>query len=276
MANADDQGNYLKRLAVYAARREWRELLAGIDNLQRLEHFGRKVYSQNDEDGILQEIFRRIGVTPAQGIFIECGSGSGIENNTHYLLRQGYSGVWLEGSAHWVEKTRRTFRMYVEPGQLAIEQLFITAEAIDSALSAIARGRGVVLLSIDLDGNDYWIWKAVHSISPAVVLIEYNARCPPPIAQVQRYRPDHEWSGGDYFGATLSALEKLGAEKGYRLVGCNITGMNAFFVRADLVGDRFPYELTAEHLYQPPRYELTYDCFAHVGHKPAAGAYVNV
>jgi hypothetical protein len=266
----------LQRLALYAARREWRDLLTAIPDPRRLEHFGRKVYSQNDEDGILEEIFRRLGLGPADGIFIECGSGNGVENNTHYLLRKGYSGAWIEGSEHWVEKTRHTFRAYVDEGRLEIRQLFITTDVIDATLGAIANGRNVSLLSIDVDGNDYWIWDAVQSISPAVVMSEYNARCPPPLAQVQKYRPDHKWDGKDYFGATLGALDKLAARKGYRLVGCNITGMNAFFVRNDLIQDRFPYELTATHLYQPPRYELTYDCFSKVGHKPQAGVYVNV
>lgn len=270
------QRQLLERIAAYAARREWHDLLAAIEDPRRLEHSGRKVYSQNDEDGIIEEIFRRVHMTPARGIFIEFGAGHGLENNTHYLLRKGYAGVWLEASADLVERALRSFRTYVARDQLQIERVSVTAEIIDGHLSRKARGRDVALLAIDLDGNDYWVWKAIRSFSAAVVVIEYNARCAPPVAQVQEYRPDHAWNGTDYFGASLSALEKLGAEKGYRLVGCNITGTNAFFVRQDLIGGQFPYELTAEHLYQPPRYDLTYDCFARVGHKEAAGVYVDV
>jgi hypothetical protein len=112
-----------------------------------------------------------------------------------------------------------------------------------------------------------------------VVVIEYNGKFPPPLAIVQRYRQDHVWTGTDYFGASLSALEKLAQAKGedgafraYRLVGCNVTGSNAFFVRYDLVRDHFPYEQTAEHLYQPCRYHL-YDGFASAGHKPDVGPF---
>jgi hypothetical protein len=270
------QRQLLERLAAYAARREWRGLLAGITNPLRLEHSGRKVYSQNDEDGIIEEIFRRVGIVPARGIFIEFGAGQGLENNTHYLLRKGYTGVWLEASADLVDRALRSFRTYIERGVLQIERATATAEMIDDHLSPMTRGRDVALLAIDLDGNDYWVWKAIRSFTAAVVVIEYNARCPPPVAQVQEYRADHAWNGTDYFGASLSALEKLGAGKGYRLVGCNITGTNAFFVRQDLLGGQFEYALTAEHLYQPPRYDLTYDCFARVGHKPSPGVYVDV
>jgi hypothetical protein len=270
------QRQLLERLAAYAARQEWRDLLAGITNPLRLEHWGRKVYSQNDEDGIIEEIFRRIGIEPARGIFIEFGAGHGLENNTHYLLRKGYSGVWLEASADLVERALRSFRAYVARDRLQIERVNVTAEIIDDHLSRLARGRDIALLAIDMDGNDYWVWKAIRSLRAAVVVIEYNARCPPPVAQVQEYRADHAWNGTDYFGASLSALETLGAEKGYRLVGCNITGTNAFFVRQDLIGGQFPYELTAEHVYQPPRYDLTYDCFARVGHKASPGVYLDV
>jgi len=270
------QSARIERLAAAAARQEWRELLRAIPDGRRLEHWGRKVYSQNDEDGILAEMLRRLGLGPSSGIVVEIGAGNGLENNSHLLLLQGYAGVWMEADDANVDRMRKRFADHLSSGQLHVLQLFATAENVEAALAPPVGGRPVVLLSIDVDGNDYWLWKAVTSIRPPIVMIEYNGKFPPPTSIVQRYRPDHVWKGTDYFGASLSAMEKLAHAKGYRLVGCNITGTNAFFVRTDLLGDHFPYEQTAEHLYQPCRYHLTYDCFATAGHKPDVGPFETV
>ena len=116
--------------------------------------------------------------------------------------------------------------------------------------------RELDLLSIDIDGNDYFVWEAITAIEPRVVVIEYNSKFPPPMRWTIRYDPAHEWDGSDQFGASLQSLADLGIRKGYRLVGCNITGTNAFFVRADLAGDHFVEPPDAATLYQPPRYSL--------------------
>ena len=84
------------------------------------------------------------------------------------------------------------------------------------------------LLSIDIDYNDYWIWKAVTAVSPRVVVIEYNATLRPPMSLVVPYDPACMWDGTNYFGASLEALVRLGRDKGYRVVACNYTGVNAF------------------------------------------------
>lgn len=272
----EKQSARIERLAATAARQEWRELLRAIPDPYRLEHWGRKVYSQNDEDGILAEVLRRLRIGPSAGVFVEIGASSGLENNTQLLLRQGFSGVWIEAAGASVEKMRKLFAEYLASGQLMVQPLFVTAENVDAAVAGPLAGRPVAVLSVDVDGNDYWLWKAVTSIEPSVVIIEYNGKFPPPLAIVQRYRADHAWKGTDYFGASLSAMAKLGDAKGYCLVGCNITGSNAFFVRTDLVGDHFPYAQTAEHLYQPCRYYLTYDCFASAGYKPDVGPFESV
>jgi hypothetical protein len=265
----------IERLGAAAARREWRELLGAISEPQRLEHWGRKVYSQNDEDGIVGEIVSRVGLTPASGLLIEIGASTGLENNTHLLLRQGFRTHWVEGSEESIDKMRKAFASYISSGRLVFEHAFVTAENVDALVSSAADGP-VALLSIDVDGNDYWLWKAVTTVTPAIVIIEYNGKFPPPLSIAQRYNPRRVWKGTDAFGASLAAMEKLGREKGYRLVGCNITGSNAFFVRQDLVADHFPYEHTAAHLYQPCRYYLTYDCFASAGFKSDVGDFVAV
>ena len=105
-------------------------------------------------------------------------------------------------------------------------------------------------MSIDIDGNDYWVWKQISCISPRVVMIEYNAKFPPTFEWVKRYDKGHVWKGDDDFGASLKSLELLGHELGYQLVGTSITGVNAFFVKRDIAKGLFPEPATAENLYQ--------------------------
>ena len=213
---------------------------------------GFKVYSQTDEDGILQEIFRRIGIVHAS--FVEFGCGEGKENNTAYLVMQGWSGLWMDSDARNVEKIAKAFDPFLKAGTLRFKQTMVTCENINDLLAQ--EPKEVDLLSIDIDMNDYWVWSAIECISPRVVVIEYNASFRPPCALVVPYQPNRIWTGGNYFGASLSALEQLGAAKGYALVGCGITGVNAYFVRHDLLGDHFAAPYTAERHYQPPNYSL--------------------
>lgn len=249
--------------SAYAARQEWRLLLRDITDQHRLEHFGRKIYSQSDEDGIIQEILRRLDLNPRSGRFVEFGVGNGWESNTHLLLLRGFSGLWIERSPSQVRDIRNRFRMPLESGQLKLDQSFVTAENIDDLLlSNLGDDRDVVLLSIDIDGNDFWVWKAIKSIAPSVVVIEYNGNFPPPISIVQEYRSDFVYDGTVYCGgATLEALARLATQKGYQLVGCTITGLNAFFVREDLIGGHFPYALTPANLYEPFRFHMILRCF---------------
>ena len=213
---------------------------------------GYKVYSQTDEDGILQEIFRRIGI--AQATFVEFGCGHGTENNSVYLLLQGWSGLWMDSDKRNIEKIDKAFEPYLKAGVLRFKPTMVTRENINDLLAQ--EPKDLDLLSIDIDMNDYWVWGAIECVRPRVVVIEYNASFRPPSALVVPYQADRVWTGGNIFGASLSALQQLGAEKGYALVGCGITGVNAFFVRQDLVAYKFAAPFTAERHYQPPNYSL--------------------
>jgi hypothetical protein len=95
------------------------------------------------------------------------------------------------------------------------------------------------VLSLDIDGNDYWVWQALDSVAPRVVIIEYNAKLDPTKALVQPYDPQWIWQEDDAFGASRAAMVRLGNAKGYRLVYAESTGANLFFVRADVAGDWF-------------------------------------
>lgn len=223
---------------------------------RRLEKSGWKAYSQNDEDGILAEIFRRIGAVHKS--FVEFGCGDGLENNTAYLLAQGWRGLWMDGDDRNSQMIGHGFGPLIEHGLLQFRCEFITRDNIDGLIAAAGLGDEIDLLSIDLDGNDYYLWEAINCISPRVVVAEYNAKFQPPFAWRIAYNAKHAWQGDDYAGVSLSALEELGRRKGYRLVGCNLSGVNAFFVRQDLAGDLFASPATAAHLFQPARYDLVY------------------
>lgn len=238
--------------------RELRELLADPRYAapRRLERHGRKVWSQNDEDGILEEIFRRIGA--ASRTFVEFGVSDGRECNTLKLLVEGWRGLWMEAGAKDCETIRRIFAARLADGQLELKQTSVTAANIDALVAgARAASAGELdLLSIDIDGNDYHVLTALQSVRPRVLVVEYNGKFPPPMDVVPPYDTAHAWDGSDYAGASLQAIANLAARKGYRLVGTNITGVNAFFVRSDLVADRFADGDVAA-LFNPARYWLT-------------------
>jgi hypothetical protein len=111
------------------------------------------------------------------------------------------------------------------------------------------------LLSLDIDRNTYYLWEALRQFRPRLVVVEYNAAIPPGIEWKDTYGP-RVWDGTQNFGASLKAYENLGRQLGYSLVGCEFTGINAFFVRNDLVGDKFAEPFTAENHYEPPRYSM--------------------
>jgi hypothetical protein len=232
----------------------------------RLLSHGYKVYSEGMEDGILAEIFRRIGVSSRR--FVEIGVQDGLECNSAYLLLQGWSGAWIDGAPDNAARARATFASY----PVEVLDQFVTAENADALISRLAGEDGLDLLSIDIDSNDYWVWKAVRSVRPRVVVIEYNATLPPHLRRTVAYDPTRFWTGTNFFGASLGALAALGEEKGYRLVGCSPAGVNAFFVRDDLGGDRFCAPFTAENHYEPPRYYLA----GPAGHRPGFGEWVEV
>lgn len=227
----------------------------------RLLASGYKVYSQGHEDGMIAEIFRRIGTSSRR--FVEIGVENGLECNTTYLLLQGWSGAWIEASAENCASARRTFAGY----PLEIVERFATPETADGLIAGLSGEGGIDLLSIDIDSHDYWVWKAVTSVAPRVVVVEYNATLPPEVSKTIPYDPAYRWDGSNYFGASLGALAELAAAKGYCLVGCSPAGVNAFFVRRDLVGEHFLAPFSAANHYEPPRYHLA----GPSGHRPGFG-----
>src|SRR5262249_41502056 len=149
------------------------------------------------------------------------GVGNGEQCNTAYLARHGWTGLLMDVEA--------------APGaRIPVHQERITAENVEALFGKYGVPPAFDLLSIDIDGNDYWGWKAITAFRPRVVVIEYNASVPPTESRTIAYDPTFRWEGTDYFGASLLALATLGQDKGYLLVGCDRSGTNAFFVDAPL------------------------------------------
>ena len=216
--------------------------------------YGHKVYSQCDEDGIIREIFHRIGET--NKTFVEFGVGNGLENNTLALLFDGWKGLWIEGSKRLATEIQEGLKYTIEAGRLNVTNAFITRDNINGLISSATDEAEIDLLVIDIDGNDFHVFDSITCINPRVVVIEYNAKFPPPVSYCMAYDRKHQWCQDDNFGASLKFLETEFSNKGYHLVGCTLTGANAFFVRKDLAEERFLEPYSAENHYEPARYFL--------------------
>lgn len=261
----------MSQTAGYLARVEINNVLKSLSSdVNRLEHFGFKVYSQSDEDGILEEIFRRLGIS--NGKFCEIGVENGLECNTLYLLHKGWSGLWIEGNLKQRENIESKFELIIGK-QLSVLISFVTRENINEILNDNGLDCPEIdFFSIDIDGNDIYLLEALK-MKPKVICVEYNAKFPAHISKRQSYNPSHAWSGTDYFGSSLKALSEVADLRGYDLVGTNITGTNAFFVRKDLTSDHFSDVGLTEILYNPPRYWLINDHYGKIGHTPDFGSY---
>jgi hypothetical protein len=214
-----------------------------------------QMFSQSGADGIVAEIFRRIG--RASSVFVEFGVGDGLENNTTALLLQGWSGIWIEASKRNIRQIRKELRPLIDERKLTVLAQFITKDNIVAHLEGCSLPHDPDLVSIDIDGNDYWVWEALLSrYAPRVAVVEYNALLGPSAPWVMEYNPAHARErviATSYYGASLKALEMLGRRKGYSLVGCDFLGVNAFFVRNDLLEDRFCAPYTSENHFEPNR-----------------------
>lgn len=139
---------------------------------------------------------------------------------------------------------------------------FVTRENIDQLLEENGVTGEIGLLSIDIDGMDYWVWKAIEVVDPAIVVIEYNYRFGSEDAVTVPYRPDFDRREAHhsilYYGASLEALAELGREKGYALVGVESHGLNAFFVRRDLLPDTLR-EVTAAEAFRVGGFDEAHD-----------------
>jgi hypothetical protein len=196
----------------------------------------RSVMSQNGEDGVLEAIFATIGAT--NKVVVEFGCGNALECNTAHLIGQGWTGLLMD-----------PFHDSANP-QVEIQREFVTAENIEGLLATYDVPASFDLLSIDIDGNDLWVWKGIAR-RPRVVVIECNSHVSPLLSRSIPYDPDFQWDGTDQHGASLLALDQLARRTGYALVHVESRGVNAFFVADESLPEGFIRRSVAD-LHRPP------------------------
>jgi hypothetical protein len=197
-----------------------------------------KVFSQAGDDGIIQYLIHKVQIS--RKIFIEFGVENYVESNTRFLLRHdNWSGLVIDGSRKAIDYIMSD-DIYYQHDLQALEA-FITKDNINDLISSAGISGEIGLLSVDIDGNDYWVWKAIDVVQPVIVVVEYNSVFGKDRALTVPYQSDFVRSVAHYsylyFGASLKALCLLAEEKGYSLVGCNAIGNNAYFVRKDRLGE---------------------------------------
>jgi len=199
----------------------------------------RREYAQNLEDGIIHAIFSTIGIT--NKYYVEFGVEDGMECNTRYLFKhKGWTGLLMDGA-----NENESFNLCKE---------FITAENIEELFAKYNVPQNFDLLSIDIDGNDYWVWKAIIHYTPRVVIVEYNACHPWNESKTVPYDATFVWDKTDYYGATLQALVKLGKEKGYTLIATDSYGVNAFFIQ-NAIAQKYFRITDPKMLYHPAAFK---------------------
>jgi len=197
--------------------------------------YGKKCFSQNDEDGLTLEILNRLGIE--NGVFVEYGVGDGFENNTLILLSLGWKGIWIGGESLSFETSKSK--------RLSFYKEWVTKENVASlALNGLRdiQYSNPDVISFDLDGNDLYFCKELldAGLSPSLFIVEINAKFPIPVRFSIDYNPAHNWDDDDYHGASLMSFVDLFTKFGYSLVCVNAaSGHNAFFVKSENI-DKFP------------------------------------
>lgn len=191
-------------------------------------------FSQWGEDGIIDWLIEMLPAIPKT--FIEFGVENYKESNTRMLLHlRNWRGLVLDGSNEHVQDIRQQ-KIYWRY-DLTANSAFIDKDNINGLISDVGLSGDIGLLSIDIDGNDYWVWKAIDVVKPVIVICEYNAVFGDihklSVPYDKNFRRTSAHHSNLYFGASLPALISLGEEKGYKFIGSTSTGLNAFFVRND-------------------------------------------
>jgi hypothetical protein len=184
-------------------------------------------FSQNGEDGVIEEIFRRIGTSNEK--FVEIGASDGAENCTRNLVEHGWTGVWIEA-----DHQKATKAAAIAPNVTVITEP-ATRNTVARLLREVGLPTDVDLLVVDIDSDDLGVMRAaLAALRPRVIVIEYNAAFTHRAIWALPARRVREWDGTFRHGASLRALEAVATASGYSLVHCDRTGVNAFFVRSDL------------------------------------------
>jgi hypothetical protein len=227
-----------------------------------------RVFSQWGEDGIIQHLIQRVPIE--RRVFVEFGVENYVESNTRFLLTNNHwSGLVMDGSQANIDYIKHDDIYW--SCNLKAECAFIDRDNINQLLKSNGMVGDIGLLSVDIDGNDYWVWEAIDTVSPRIVICEYSSQFGPDAEVTTPYSPtfvrDLAHHSRIYYGASISALTSLASRKGYSLVAGNQAGNNIFFVRNDVIGDlqvRTPqdvYRRSQFREYHDTQGQLTFDDF---------------
>lgn len=233
--------------------RIWTQLLLQNKNIKSLQETEFKVFSQWGDDGIIQYLVNYLDIDDKT--FVEFGVEDYLESNTRFLLiNNNWSGLIMDGSESYVSKIKND-EMYWKY-DLTAKSAFITAENINQLISEENINGKIGLLHIDIDGNDYWIWKALKVVEPIIIIVEFNSIFGYERAITIPYRADFTRTSGHfsnlYAGSSILSLCDLAEEKGYAFIGCNSAGNNAYFVEKEFLKDLKP--LTAKEGYAESKF----------------------
>lgn len=238
---------------------------AKTGQLPSLRDTGFRVFSQFEEDGMLLYIFSVIGMT--KKTFIEIGSDDGINSNCANLyFNFGWHGLFVDGDKQAIKRGKRLYSKYPHPWMYQPKFVCqrITRENINEIISNANLSGEVGLLSIDIDGNDYWVWDAIDVVQPQVVVIEtHNEFGYEDI--VVPYDANYFFPGKHpvYHGSSPVAMTKLANQKGYRLVGANDLGFNFIFIKNGLADSLIP-EVSVESVLQHPSVKEGFNKFEEI------------
>jgi hypothetical protein len=219
-----------------------------------MNNFGFRCFSQFEEDGLLLFIFAAVGFHSRK--VVEIGAGDGTEcMATNLIINHGFQGLLFDGDRRNVSRGRRFFQDCPDTDLLppSFRHAWITAENVNRLLEENMFVGDVDLLSLDIDGNDYWVWKAIEAVRPRVCIFETNPVVPSDLSLTIPYDPEFRYSerppaGEEFWGASLPAMRKLCSEKGYRLIGAHRFGFNVLFMRHDVGVGIFP-EVKIENIH---------------------------
>ena len=235
ISSIQELGPKIDRLQQSVGRVENRQLSA--QPLRNLSDAEFQVSSQWGEDGIIQHLIRMVPIQ--QPIFVEFGVQNYTESNTRFLLcNNQWAGLVMDGSPEHIQyiKSDPIYWKY----NLKAECAFIDRENINDLIRRNGISGDIGILSVDIDGNDYWVWQAIDCISPRIVICEYNsvfgASAKVTVPYDRTFQRTRSHYSNLYWGASIAALDSLAKGKGYILVGSNSAGNNVFFVRRDLTG----------------------------------------
>ena len=237
------------------------------DKLPKLTDTGYRVFSQFEEDGKLLYIFSLIGM--GNRTFVEIGADDGINSNSANLyFNFGWHGLFIDGNHTSIKRGKKFFAKYPHPW--FYKPKFICDRVTRENINALIAGAGlegeIGLLSIDIDGNDYWVWDAITQVQPRVVIIETHTEFGMNNVVVP-YDPNYVYPGKhpDYHGASPVAMNKLANKKGYRLVGANELGSNFIFIKKGIGDDVLP-EVSVESVLTHPACKKDFAKFEAIKH----------